>query len=349
MRVAYITNNIAPFRVELLDELDLLCDGVSLYYFNEIDIGVNPLYVSKRPQNAACICLKKKSLYSKIRTVFGNDIIVFDGYSGKDKILLLLACLLFRRSYYISIDGIIEKNVSSTWVKKTLKRLFLVNAKYVFSTNLSTDRILLNISPKIRIKRHIFTTLRKKDFEYIDNIDKSEVRNEYGVGQEKLVLFVGKYLRTKGIYEMLEAVNQNNRYIFVGGEFSSLDIDLKLIPKNVYSIPYLEKKDILALMKASDIFVLPTYTDVWGLVIIEALSVGLPVVTTDMCNAGLQMITEGKNGFIIPIKDSKALAKAIDMGLKLDIKDVSEYNKKHMNLYTLENSAKDMMETFVMK
>ena len=99
-------------------------------------------------------------------------------------------------------------------------------------------------------------------------------------------------------------------------------------------------------MSISDIFVLPTYTDVWGLVIIEALSCGIPIVTTNKCNAGLEFINDGINGFIVPIKNSNKLNTAIKKSLMLKKKNVEEYDKKIMMNYTIENSAKDMIEEF---
>ena len=347
MKIAYITNNVAPFRIDLLDQLAEISDGVNLYYFNDIDEGVNPRYVSRRPLIAKCICLKNMNHVSRLKTVLENDIIVFDGYSGKEKIIMLLHMLITKHRYYISIDGIIERSKTPNRVKNLIKSIILKHSECVFSTNLSTDEILRKINRNIHIKRHIFTTLCKEDFEYIEGINTNDIRSSYGINKgEKIVLFVGKYLRTKGIYELLDCINDNYRYILVGGDLSNLELKDYIIPNNVISIPFLEKKEILALMKTADTFVLPTYTDVWGLVIIEALSAGIPVVTTEQCNAGVEMISEGENGFIIPIKDSKALSRAIDQALCLNMHNVQEYNHKLMYEYTLENSAKDMYEVF---
>ena len=347
MKIAFITNNIAPFRVDLLDQLALISDEVTLYYFNEIDPGVNPRYVEKRPLNAKCICLKNKSIVSRFKTIIENDIVVFDGYSGKEKILLLLCMIVTKHKYFISIDGIIEKNISPNKLKNIIKGSILTHAQCVFSTNSSTDETLRRINKNIIITRHIFTTLSKSDFEYLHRLDVKQIRLSYGIDKnEKVILFVGKYLKTKGIYEMLNCINEKYKYILIGGDLSILNLEENKVPQNVISIPYLEKKDILALMKASNVFVLPTYSDVWGLVIVEALSAGLPVVTTEKCNAGIELIKDGKNGFIIPIRDSQRLTKAIEQALDLNKSDVQTYNHKLMDEYTLENSAKDMYDVF---
>jgi glycosyltransferase involved in cell wall biosynthesis len=53
------------------------------------------------------------------------------------------------------------------------------------------------------------------------------------------------------------------------------------------------------LYKKSDIFVLPTYRDSYGLVIQEALSWGMPIITTDQYAIG-EMVKDSYNGFIFP-------------------------------------------------
>ena len=50
---------------------------------------------------------------------------------------------------------------------------------------------------------------------------------------------------------------------------------------------------------ASDLFVLPTREDIWGLVINEAMSFGLPIITTRKCIAGTELITDGENGYLL--------------------------------------------------
>jgi len=62
--------------------------------------------------------------------------------------------------------------------------------------------------------------------------------------------------------------------IMVGGTKEELLIFETDIPPNIHIIPFLEKLDILELMRVVDLFVLPTYSDTWGLVIVEALSAG---------------------------------------------------------------------------
>ena len=69
---------------------------------------------------------------------------------------------------------------------------------------------------------------------------------------------------------------------------------------------------ILAEMRQHDVFVFPSLFEGFGLVITEALSQGLPVITTPH-TCGPDILTEGQDGFIVPIRDSQAIAEKLEL------------------------------------
>jgi glycosyltransferase involved in cell wall biosynthesis len=64
-------------------------------------------------------------------------------------------------------------------------------------------------------------------------------------------------------------------------------------------------------MAAHDVFVFPSLFEGFGLVLLEALAMGLPVITTPH-TAGPDIIREGIDGFIVPIRDSAAIAACLE-------------------------------------
>ena len=95
----------------------------------------------------------------------------------------------------------------------------------------------------------------------------------------------------------------------------------------------------------SDIFVHPTREDIWGLVINEAMANGLPVITTNRCNAGLELISNGKNGYIIDVDNVEELQNAIMNTLKYSCQMGTESLRTIKN-YTIENMAREHMVYF---
>jgi len=290
--------------------------------------------------------LKGLSTLHSYRLIERASFVIFDGYSRKEKVLLMIACILKKKKYMISIDGIMPKAYRDRGIKHVIKSLLIGRAKVIFSTNYRSDEIIRDINSSAKIVRHIFSTIKTQDIEDKNSNRFIELASKYGINTEiKKIIFVGKFLRTKGVKEFLDcAKKMDYEFIMIGGTKKQLEENNLVVTDNVRIIPFLEKSDVLAMMSLSDAFVLPTYTDVWGLVIIEALMCGIPIVTTVQCNAGVEFVKSGENGYIIPIKDSEMLHTAIEKSLALDRESVQRYNRRIMGDYTVENSAYNMQK-----
>ena len=87
-------------------------------------------------------------------------------------------------------------------------------------------------------------------------------------------------------------------------------------------------------------------SDVWGLVINEAMAQGLPVITTDQCVAGLELVENGINGYIVPVSDNEALVTAINTVLGEDYRKMGQAALEKIRPYTMENMVKAHVEIF---
>jgi glycosyltransferase involved in cell wall biosynthesis len=95
-------------------------------------------------------------------------------------------------------------------------------------------------------------------------------------------------------------------------------------------VGYIRPEKALAYYAIADIFVLPSVTmptgkETWGLVVNEAMNLGVPVVATHAVGAAAGgLVQSGVNGFVVPERDSKALAEAMgrilnDDGLRAEM------------------------------
>lgn len=131
---------------------------------------------------------------------------------------------------------------------------------------------------------------------------------------------VGRLVGDKGINELVEAfVKLNNefpetRLLLVGGKEPDLDPLKPKTLKIIESHPTIEavgpQSDVRPWLLASDVFVLSSYREGFPNVVIEAGAMGVPSIVTDI-NGAREIIIDGKNGMIVPSKDSKALYKAM--------------------------------------
>lgn len=157
---------------------------------------------------------------------------------------------------------------------------------------------------------------------YIRKDEDREVwRKRLGIGDRDFVFsFVGRVVKDKGVNELVMAFNRLSgeirgiHLVIVGSEESALDPiseeSRDIIRKNDCIRTVGMQSDIRPYVTLSDAFVLPSYREGFGQVLMEAGALGVPCITTDItgCN---EIIQNGINGRIIPPRDEQALYEAM--------------------------------------
>ena len=135
----------------------------------------------------------------------------------------------------------------------------------------------------------------------------------------------------------------------VGGEPTEeyLQLREKYNLKNVYFCGFMEPEELEKYYILSDLFVLPTRKDAWGLVINEAMAKGLPVITTNRCVAGLELITDDSIGQIIPVGDAHKLALAISKQIETISNERSNLVLNRIKEFTVEQMAQVHLKAFI--
>lgn len=153
----------------------------------------------------------------------------------------------------------------------------------------------------------------------------STIRKDLGISENAFVYsFVGRIVKDKGVNELVNVFDkiskhhENVHLLLVGpieNEHNPIDdVTMDVIEKNsnIHSVGM--QQDIRPYLKASNAFVLPSYREGFGMVLIEAGSMGLPCITTDItgCN---EIIVPGENGAIIESKNEEALYEVMERWL----------------------------------
>ena len=163
--------------------------------------------------------------------------------------------------------------------------------------------------------------------------------------EEKIVLAVGQFIHRKGFDVLLDAavMFKENIGVYIVGDKPTNEYTAKVKAHNLTNVHFegfKSKEELKKYYMAANLFVLPTREDIWGLVVNEAMAYGLPVVTTDRCNAGLELIKNGENGFIVKTENSEELSKKICLALG-DYAAMGEKALKDIRKYTIEEMAAD--------
>lgn len=122
------------------------------------------------------------------------------------------------------------------------------------------------------------------------------------------VLFVGALTQAKGLGYLLEAMARlegETEFTLVGRRVSESIPSAAALARHRW-IPSLAHDALLQEMARHDVLVLPSLHEGFGLVLSEALSQGLVVVTTPQ-TAGPDLITDGVDGFLVPIRSADAI------------------------------------------
>ena len=129
------------------------------------------------------------------------------------------------------------------------------------------------------------------------------------------VLFVGGLHQMKGISYLLDAMKLlgNRGSLTLIGALPTRDCrPLNAALSSNQWIPSLAHDDILTQMSSHDVFAFPSLSEGFGMVITEALSQGLPVITTPN-TCGPDVLSDGEDGFIVPIRSPVALAEKLEL------------------------------------
>lgn len=141
-------------------------------------------------------------------------------------------------------------------------------------------------------------------------------RKPQEVGNAPLkILFVGGLGQLKGIAYLLEALKifGHPHSLTLIGRLPSRDcVPLNEALQKYRWIPSLPHDQILEEMGRHDVFVFPSLSEGFGMVLTEALSQGLPIITTPN-TCGPDIINDGVEGFIVKIRDSSSIAEKLEL------------------------------------
>lgn len=307
MKVMFIINVPAPYRVDFFNLLGQKVDLTVVYEMKKCK-NHNDNWYNETTDNFKSIYLDAFEItesigYSrKIKKVITSDydIVIIGGYISPVDQLARKTLLRKNIKFLISSDGAFNDK-DSFW-KRILKQRMLKGANgYLITCDNTMNKYLsLGIS-KSKMYRYPFTSIKECDIANIEDIDVSK-------NSRIKILCVGRFLDWKGMDVVLEIAPKFPKcdFLFVGGEPTDKYIDIvnKEAIENVEFLGFQSKEEIIKIYDESDIFVSMTRNEIWGLVINEAMARGLPVITTNRCNAGLTLIENDINGYVIDV-DSK--------------------------------------------
>lgn len=235
---------------------------------------------------------------------FHPDVINLPGYYEPAMVLVQLCCRLMGIKVILSIDST-ESDNANVWYKEAIKQFIIsqANGFFCYGTAAADYMIKLGAKPsQILMKNNAVDNDHLRQLHDATDID--TLRRKTGIKTDRNYIYIGRLMKIKNVQRLLEAfhnLNQPERGLILVGNGSDKEEILHYIVanklKNIYFVdaqPWPKIPEYLAL---SDVLILPSYSEPWGLVVNEAMVCGKAVIVSSKCGCAPDLVENGVNGY----------------------------------------------------
>ena len=357
LKILFLVNIPSPYRNAFFNELGKKCNLTVLFekrvaddrkWKYEQSINYKEIFMSgKKTGSDTALCFE---VIKYLKMDF--DKIVIGGYSTPTGMIAIAYLNLKKKKFYLNCDGGIIKNDSK--IKFIIKRYFIKSAYIWLSTGKETNSYLRYYgADSKRIYNYPFSSIQNADvLEKPISIDQKRLlRKNLNINSSKMIISVGQFIERKGFDLLIKAAKDfpNIDFYLIGGKpiivYNELINSLNI--ENIYFYDFMEKSRLYLYYQSADLMVFPTREDVWGLVINEAMANGLPVISTNKCNAAMELIKN--NGMIIESDNLNQLKESISFLINDENKllKMSNISCEIIKDYTIESMAQKHIEIFM--
>ena len=328
-KIIIIHNIIAPYKVALFNELSTLVPNMEVIFIAEkekrrdweIDYtSINFPYTvlfkgSIDSVNIFTIAKKTWRILEKIRP---NISIICD-YSNIFGWVALLWAKKNQNKLIFWLDSTYNDR-KHYFPKEQIKHLFLKHFDAFLAPGQKTKNYLEYM--KVDRKKIITTGYSVNNDFFIDQFQlnknhKNTLFNELGIKRKHNFIFIGRFAYEKNILNLLNSFSDVSKsdsewgLLLLGDGPLKKDI-VSYISQNkledrVQLPGFIQQDKIVKYLVTSDVLILPSYSEPWGLVVNEAMLCSMPVIVSNRCGCEPELVREGVNGFSFDPYDSHKL------------------------------------------
>lgn len=253
---------------------------------------------------------------------------------GWDTLMMLVAPFFSDRlkNSVVVESSIHESNVHG--VKAWIKKAFLRRISCAYVPGISNEKLMHALD----FKGKIVQTKGVGVFNYIPQPPLVK-RNEV-----KKFLYVGRLIEVKNLKFLIETFNDLPLLELTIAGFGELEGELKAIAKNnVHFVGAVDNTKLPQVYQSHDVFVLPSKSEPWGLVVEEALNNGLPVIVSERVGCQ-EAIVNKDNGLVFKYDDKDGFRKAV---LKMTELDYYNQLRENISKYDFERIEQEQVNCYL--
>ncbi|HAV20105.1 MAG TPA: hypothetical protein DCX17_03670 [Firmicutes bacterium] len=334
MKILFVFAHPAPYKIDLFNGLAPHIDLTVVFERHSSGFR-HPYFYERTNYNFRTIFLRGISIgaenhlsFELIRHLKNNayDLIVMNGYSSFTEILTIKYLQRKKRPYVLYVNGgVIHED--PRW-RLNLKTKLVSGATHYFSPSTHVDSYLRHYgAQQEQIIHYPYATIYDGDIaaEKISLKQKHSFWKSLNIPDGPVFISAGQFIDRKnniGILKIWCDRPQDNQLLLIGSgpdelKYQHFITEHKM--KNVHIIPYQKRHNLLNLMRYATGFIILSKEDIYGHVINESLSQGLPVISSRHVMAALHLIKNAENGFLVDLEDTDAINNAITTLIKKDL------------------------------
>ena len=360
-KVLIVFNHPAPYKVRLFNELskyfdlhviferDSASDRNKNFYFEEkYNFTTHKIHGIKFGREGFISSGVKKHLqYNEY------DLVIMNGYSHFAEMNAINWMKKWKAPYVLYINGGTIKKESS--LKRKIKHHYISRANAYFSPDEESNKYLTyyGANPQ-RILNYPYSTIYENEI-VKERPNKEEIRKELNIKFDKVFVSSGQLIKRKNYLSLVKEWKkfpENYGFFLIGDGKQRNEIE-ELIKseniKNVVLTGFLSREEMFKYFRAADAFLFPSKEDIYGHVINEALSQGIPAISTNKVNSAVKLIKNAKNGFLLNELKGKELEKAVNEILKLDLFDNCVNTAKENTIEKMAERHVEMINEVISK
>jgi glycosyltransferase involved in cell wall biosynthesis len=258
------------------------------------------------------------------------DVIITSGYDSLAYWQAFLYCKIFKKKYILWNETTLLSVGSIRGLRGLLKKIIIKGTDKYIVSGVKAKEYLKHLGAKCG---DILTSIDTVDMEYFrKEVLEYQHNKDFFYKKEKypkiIILFVGQLIKRKGISQVLKALNilgdPDIGFIIVGNGPEERNLKAFCAEKklqNIFFEGFQQQEKLFEYYALADVFILPSFEEVWGLVVNEALASGLYVLSSKYAGASYDLIKEGWNGEVFNPDNVEEIVKLI-IQAKGKIKDI---------------------------
>ena len=316
-KVILITNIISPYRIPLFN-----------YITKNGNFNFNVIVLAEKEQNREWQLAKEKIMFDYkvlpgwhlffrtknkempihlnsgvLKTLFHNkpDIVITSGYDSLAYWVAFFYCKIFKKKYILWDETTLLSAGGIKGLRGLLKKIIIIGTNKYIASGTKAKEYLEYFGAK---PGNIYISLSTVDMDYFKNeVVKFKSSGKFLTERRKypniLFLYVGQLIKRKGVEQVLKALNilkdSEIGFMIVGSgpeekKLKEFCKENKL--QNIFFEGFHQQEELPKYYALADVFILPSFEEVWGLVINEALASGLFILASKNAGAVYDLINQ---------------------------------------------------------